>query len=128
MLARSDEHRLRIRVEELEEENRQLRERLARATGRPMADRAREVFGLTLSEAVILVFLTRCGRASYTQLEDAIYAETQIEAMDNTRGALRSHAKRLRRKIRPYVDFTTVYSFGFEMSEEARVACRKRLS
>jgi DNA-binding response OmpR family regulator len=127
MLARPDtERELRIKIDTLEEEVRQLREQIARMTGRNEVASARLAFGLTEAESHIFLKLLHCGLCEYDQLYDAIYADGRLFQLERPDEAMRSHMKRIRRKTRPHgVDFRTIYSLGFEMGEEARIAARK---
>jgi DNA-binding response OmpR family regulator len=131
MLARSPsstERELRDRIEVLEEQNRQLRTRLRALTGAGASLVYRRAFGLTASEATILGMLIRCGEATYNTLFEAVYADDDFCGLENPNCAVRTHIKRLRRKIRPHgIEFETVYGFGFAMSEEARAAARRKL-
>ena len=111
------------RLEILEEENRQLRERIAKLEGRDEIEHARRVFGLTHSEAAMFVLLLRFGSAPYETMADAVY-HGQDEPSDID-WALRTHMKRMRKKTRPLgIDFETVYSMGYRMSDEARKTAR----
>lgn len=117
--------RLHERIEELEEETRQLRAVIASLTGQDEAADARSVFGFTAAEASIFMMLTHCGRASYRQLEDAVYSNCRLEHILDPEWAIRSHVKRMRRKIRAFgVEVGTVYQFGYSMSEEMRHRAR----
>lgn len=132
MLQVSAESRLRARedrIDELREENRQLRERIAELTGANDAWAARKAFGLTDTEARVLMLIVRCGQAEYRHLEDSIWGEDDGCESDNPGGCIRSHVKRLRRKIRPHgVDIGTIYGFGFAMDEATRAKVRKILA
>ena len=117
--------RLHERIEELEEENRQLRDRMAQLTGQNDLASARSVFDFTESEGRIFVMLLHCGKAEYGALQDVVYSEAQLLEADMPREAIRTHIKRMRRKMRRYaLDFKTIYSLGYEMSEDMRHRAR----
>lgn len=117
--------RLEDRIDELEEENRQLRERIAELTGINDTWAARQAFGLTDTEARVLLLIVRCGQAEYRHLEASIWDDLDGCASDNPPGCIRSHVKRMRKKIRPHgIDVETIYSFGYAISESSRARCR----
>lgn len=128
MLARSPRLSDRDRIEYLEEENRQLRDKIAELTGRDIAREARCKLGLTPSESAIFALLLRCGMATHDQLQALVYEEADVD-LARPYEAVRSHMKRMRRRIRPLgIDFKTVYSMGYEMTEDNRVRARKLVS
>lgn len=123
MLARSPDY---IRIETLEEENRQLRAQIAALQGRDMLGKVRRAFGFTEAEGIIVCVLMRNRFATYETLQDAVYSDGRLCEMDDPSAALRAHMKRIRRKTRPHgVDFKTVYSMGFEMSEASFASARE---
>lgn len=120
---------LRERCELLEEENRQLRSIIADLTGQNEAADARSVFGFTRAEASVFMVLARCGRASYRQLEDAVYSDRKLTEILGSEEAIRTHVKRMRRKIRPFgVEVRTVYQFGYSMDDDMRTRARALLA
>lgn len=121
----SPEAKLRDRIEILEEENQQLRDKIAHITGKNDAWAARRAFGLTEAESFIFMMLVRCGQAEYRQLQESIYSDGRLEEIMDTDNAIRAHLKRIRRKTRKFgIDFETVYSFGYRMTEKARATAR----
>ncbi|TGP28230.1 helix-turn-helix domain-containing protein [Mesorhizobium sp. M2D.F.Ca.ET.232.01.1.1] len=115
----------RERIEMLEEENRQLKDRIAELTGRHDAKAARKAFGLTEAEASIVMMLVTRGEAEYGQLQASIYTDRHLVELLDPDWAIRSHMKRIRRKMRPHgIDFETVYSMGYRMSDACRAAVR----
>lgn len=124
MLQISIEARLRTRIDFLEEENRQLRERLAALTGSDCSASARVAFGFTESEALIFQMLMRCGVAPYTQLIDTVYLD-RYGAPRDPEWALRAHVKRMRRRLNPHnVKVGTIYGVGFYMDDKTRAKCK----
>jgi hypothetical protein len=115
-------------IEMLREENRQLREHIARLTGRDHKQAARRLFNLTDAEACIVMMLVTCGQAEYGALQDSIYSDRVLERIMDPDWAIRSHMKRIRKKTQPHgVYFETVYSYGYRMTEENRARARKLL-
>lgn len=122
--------RLRERIECLEEENRQLRDRIGHLTGQYEKHREAAIakFRLSPAEAVFFLMLVHRGAATHEQLRASLFSDEQYERISRIDEAVRSHAKRLRRKIRPQgLDFTTVYGFGFQFDEETRRLAKHRL-
>lgn len=121
-----DHRALRDRIEYLEEENRQLRERLASKDGDDFCTRAHRAFGLTKAEGRILAVLVRCGLAETSALYDALYGFNELDEPEKPNEAVRSHMKRMRRKLRPAgVEIETHYGFGFALGDEGRAAVRR---
>lgn len=119
---------LRTKYEMLEEENRQLRDRIAKLTGQDQRAAVRHVFGFTETEAGIFVTLLTCGVCEYDTLKSAAYSDHALMTMENPEWALRAHMKRIRRQTRPFgIDFITLYGRGFEMSDGARERARSLL-
>jgi DNA-binding response OmpR family regulator len=113
----------RDRIEFLEEENRWLRDKIARLEGRDETVRSRLSFGLTKYEAALFSLMLRCGHGTYDALADAIW--NGIDEPRDLFWAIRHHMKRLRKKLRPHgIDFETVYGIGYRMSDEARARAR----
>lgn len=118
----------RVRIEILEEENRQLREKIAELTGRDIALVARCRLGLTQTEATIFAILVRCGMATHEQLRELIYEASEFDLL-RPHEAVRSHMKRMRRRLRPIgLDVKTVYSMGYEMTEDMRCRAKKMVA
>lgn len=116
---------LRNKYEILEEENRQLRDRIAVLTGQDLRGAARVVFGMTEAEATIFLTIVHLGRVDYGQLRDAVYSSGRLIELDEPHGALRTHVKRLRKKAaKRGIEFTSIYSYGYEMPEEMRQRAR----
>ncbi|TJV51129.1 MAG: hypothetical protein E5Y01_16200 [Mesorhizobium sp.] len=119
----------RERIEMLEEENRQLKDKIAKLTGRNDANVARKVFGLTEAEAAIVMMLVTCGEAEYGQLQASIYTDRDLVELLDPDWAIRSHMKRIRRKTRLHgIDFETVYGMGYRMSEACRAKARATIA
>lgn len=74
-----DHRALRDRIEYLEEENRQLRQRLTAKDGEDFCLRAHRAFGLTKAEGRILAVLVRCGLAETSALYDALYGFNELD-------------------------------------------------
>ncbi|TGS80315.1 hypothetical protein EN818_30850, partial [Mesorhizobium sp. M3A.F.Ca.ET.175.01.1.1] len=109
----------RERIEMLEEENRQLKDKIAKLTGRNDANVARKVFGLTEAEAAIVMMLVTCGEAEYGQLQASIYTDRHLVELLDPDWAIRSHMKRIRRKTRLHgVDFETVSGVAYRVSND----------
>jgi DNA-binding response OmpR family regulator len=126
MLTRTDP--LRIRLEYLEEENRQLREKIAKLEGADLALRARVTFRLTPTEATIFCMLYRLRSVEHQHLLSVIFEDEHRDALVDEGEALRSHMKRMRRKTRPHgIDFRTVYCIGFEMGDEAHAIASRMM-
>lgn len=118
-------HSLRDRIEILEEENRQLKATIAKLTGVDIAEAARLALDLTEAEALIFGLLVHCGVATYGQIQSAIYDLDKLDTINDVGEAIRSHIKRIRKKLRPVgLNFSTIYSFGFEMDETCRAKAR----
>lgn len=130
MLARVDPRETdRIRISELEEENRQLKDRIARLRGNCDAVVSRDVLDLTECESVIFALLLHRGVAGYSLIEETLYSQTRLEVVEDPQLAIRCHVKRLRRKMRPHgFGFETIYGFGYGMTEECRCIARKQLA
>jgi len=119
----------RERIEMLEEENRQLRDRIERLTGKDDRMVARRIFGFTEAEAIIFTTLVHCGQTDMVQLEAAIFSEGDLLRLQDTGQAIRSHVKRMRKKMRGFgIDFETVYGFGYSVTEECRAVARRMLA
>lgn len=119
----------RERIEILEEENRQLKATIAKLTGLGIAESARLAFDLTEAESIIFALLVHCGVATYGQIQGAIYDIDKLDTINDVGEAIRSHVKRIRKKLRPLgLNFSTVYSFGFEMHADCRAKARAILA
>jgi len=117
------------RMDVLEEENRQLKAMVAKLTGVDIASAARLSFDLTEAEALIFGLLVHCGVATYGQIQSAIYDIDKLDTINDVGEAIRSHIKRIRKKLRPLgLTFSTIYSFGFEMSDATRSRARAMLA
>ncbi|WP_136617034.1 MULTISPECIES: helix-turn-helix domain-containing protein [Mesorhizobium] len=117
------------RQDRLDDEVHELRERLAAFSGGDDLQTARRRFGLNKAEATIFMMLVQRGVASYDHLASALYSFDALERIDDLGEAIRSHVKRLRRKLKPHgPTFTTSYGFGFEMSEPQRSAAKVALA
>lgn len=113
------------RLEEVEEENRQLREQRDRLMGFADAEAVQFAFKLTPVEAKVLALLLHRGVADYEQLIAITCVDGAIE-LESPEGAVRSHIKRMRKKLRTHgIDFETVYGFGFELDEASRNKARR---
>lgn len=123
MPAHADAMRMRaqcIRIETLEEEVAHLRQQLAKLTGEDDRRVATRAFGLTPPEAAFFAMLLRRGEASHEELEEAIYSRSMLAMLEDAQMCIKSHAKRLRQKIRPHgIDFLTVYGLGWRMEDAA---------
>jgi DNA-binding response OmpR family regulator len=118
-------HGLRDRIEILEEENRQLKATIAKLTGVDIAQVARLAFDLTEAESLIFALLVHCGIATYSQIQSAIYNIDKLDTINDVGESIRSHIKRIRKKLRPVgLNFSTIYSFGFEMDDVCRAKAR----
>lgn len=127
MLHTSHTH-LHDRIEILEEENRQLKERIAELTGRNYLAEARDLFGFTDAEGKIFMLLLRAGRATYWHLLEHAYPDDDLNSLSDPENAIRAHVKRMRRKIRPHkIDFKTIYGFGYQMEPPARSLAKRLL-
>jgi DNA-binding winged helix-turn-helix (wHTH) protein len=117
------------RLEELEEENRQLRERIARLEGRSKLERARQAFGLTKKQAGLLVLLINRGIADHGQCLEAVYDDREQEAMsDGGYFALNSLMRHLRAGLKPHgISIRTLYGHGWDMSQDNRAKVRRLL-
>jgi hypothetical protein len=116
--------------DEMEEENHQLRARIAELTGQTEKDREAciKAFRLTPTETTLFLTLVHRGAAPHELLKDTLFDADQIEKMEDVGESIRSHAKRLRRKIRSHgLEFSTVYGFGFEMDDYNRRLAKRRL-
>jgi DNA-binding response OmpR family regulator len=124
-----NEHALRRAVDRLEEENRELRARLE--TFLPSDDllTLRRRYSMTPAEAAIFLILVRRGVATYAQIESTIYNADRVAMIDQLPEAIRSHIKRLRKKAKAMgIDFGTLYSIGFDMSEAMRSRAKAMLA
>ncbi|MER9665521.1 helix-turn-helix domain-containing protein [Mesorhizobium sp. M0203] len=118
-----------VRRERLEDEVHELRERLAAIAGGEFEiQNARRQLGLTKAEAEIFLMLVNRGVATYPQIQATIYSFDTLDMINDVGEAIRSHVKRIRKKVRRHgVDFATSYGFGFEMDERMRKAARALL-
>lgn len=117
------------RLETLEEENRQLKDRISKLSGYEDAEALQYAFVLTPTESHVLALLVHRGSADYSQLEFAAFPDGRGDDMEDVVGAVRSHIKRLRRKIRPHgIDVNTVYEFGYTMTDDARSAAKRMIA
>ena len=115
----------------IEEENYQLRARIAELTGQEAKDRDAciKIFRLTPTETTLFLTLVHRGAAPHELLGNTLFNEDQLQKMEDVGESIRSHAKRLRRKIQPHgIDFSTVYGYGFEMDEAMRRRAKERLA
>lgn len=116
----------RIRMECLEEENRQLRDRIAELEGTNLIRDARLAFGLTGTEALIFCLMYQGRVLDYGRLIEAVYDVDDDQ--EDVNGAIRTHIKRLRRRVRPHgIDFTTIYGFGYEMDARSHAVATQKM-
>ncbi len=116
-------------IDMLREENRQLKDRIAEISGLSDVLLARQKYGLTDTEARIFLILVRRGSAEYDVIERAIYDDRDVEVPDGVNMAIRSHIKRMRRKLQKHgIDFETVYSLGFRMADKARSKAKQAIA
>lgn len=109
------------RIEQLEEENRQLRAKIADLSGLGLYERAREVFDITHRQATFLVLLLNRRTVSHSQATEAVYDDDKLDDLDDPYSAIRTIVKHLRRAIAPHgVRFRTVYGHGWEIDDWAR--------
>jgi hypothetical protein len=107
----------------------ELRDRLAAFSGGDAQLVARRTFGLNRAEATIFMLLVRLGVATYGQIQSAIYSFDALEAIEDVGEAIRSHVKRLRRKLRAHeLALATIYGLGFEMAEPVRNKAKAMLA
>lgn len=117
---------LRARVED---EVHELRERLAAFSGGEDLVTARRRFGLNRAEATIFMMLVQRGLATYDHIQSAVYSFDALDTIEDIGEAMRSHVKRLRRKLRGHgLEITTTYGFGFEMTEPMRNGAKALLA
>lgn len=115
-------------IDMLREENRQLRDQLAKARGQDDLCRATSVFNLTALQAKVFCLLLSKGEAGKWDLIDACYDINMQAMMGDTELALRCAVKHMRRHIRPHgLDVETIYGIGYRMSDENRAKARKLL-
>jgi DNA-binding response OmpR family regulator len=120
-----------VPLDEIEEENHQLRSRIAELTGQHEKDRSAcvRVFRLTPAETTLFLMLVHRGTATHDHLKSSLFEGDKLGQLNDADEAVRSHAKRLRRKIRPHgLEFSTVYGFGFEMDDATRKRAKERLA
>lgn len=116
-------------LEILEEENRQLKERIEQLSGFGSAEALQYMFRLTPAESRVMALLVHRGSADHDRLENAAYTNDRVDEIGDVVLAIRSHIKRIRRKIRPHgLDIVTVFEFGYEMKDDARAAVRKMIA
>jgi hypothetical protein len=115
-------------LDELREENRQLRTRVARLTGYSDVALLRRTFRFTQKQAAIVCLLLNRGIAERSELLDVVYAPEELVMLDNTDFALGSLVKHIRRTLRAHgIDIDTYYALGFGMSDENRAKLRSML-
>jgi hypothetical protein len=121
-------HRLtdRDRIELLEEENRQLKEQIARLAGFDLRESVRNTFGMTELQAGFVAILLARGQASRGQIIEMLYGFRELEGTYQSAGALAKHVRRwLRRKG---VEVGTIYGYGWCMSDEMRSRAKAMLA
>ncbi len=115
-------------IQALEDENARLKDRIAELTGFDDVHLMRAAFGLSPIEARIFSLLVNRGVATYSHIYGLIFSDDDFAELEYPEGAVRSHIKRMRQKIRPRgLDIATVYGSGFEMMETERSAAREIL-
>lgn len=116
------------RVAELEEENRQLRKRIADLEGKPLLAAARRVFGASTKQAGLIVLLARRGEVSRAMCLDALYNDRQYAALEDPHKAISCVMKYVRRRLDTVaIKVSTVYGEGWSLTEEAQLKLRKLL-
>jgi biotin operon repressor len=114
------------RIDMLREENRQLRDRIARLEGGNMQMVAVKRLGLTALQARIFCLLVQRGEASHEVLIDASYDVHWQAMMGDTMSGLRTAVKHMRKRIRPLgIDVQTIYALGYAMSDQNRARARQ---
>ena len=114
-------------IEMLREENRQLRERIARLEGGDDASKAIRVFGLSKRQAIAFSMLLNRDADKWSIL-DATHDADRQAMLENPEWAINTLIKHVRKRIRPHgVDLESVYGFGYRMTEENRSRARKLL-
>lgn len=120
--------RSRERIEILEEENRQLKARIARLCGTDDLFDISTVFGLTKRQATLAGMLISRGEVRRYDFIDEVYDIDRQAMLQSPELSVSTLMKHLRRKLRTFgIEVETVYGFGYRMSEEYRAAARARL-
>lgn len=121
-------HRLsdRDRIEMLEEENRQLKEQIARLAGFDLRESIRNTFGMTELQAGFVAILLARGQASREQIIEMLYGFRDMDGTYQSAGAL---AKHVRLHLRQHgIVLGTVYGYGWEFSEKMRAKAKAMLA
>lgn len=121
------------RIEILEEEVRQLKARIALLAGMGMEERIRKAFGMTTLQAACLALLISRHQISRKQLLEELYdsraslfSRRDGEGTYQSAGALFKHVRfRLRRHG---IAISTIYGYGWEMSEDMRARAKALLA
>lgn len=114
-------------IEMLQEENRQLRERIAKLEGGDDADKAIRIF--RMSRRMSIAFSMLLNRdVSRWDILNATHDDDRQMRLENPDWAINTLIKYMRQKIRPFgIDIESVYGFGYRMTEENRSRARKLL-
>ena len=114
-------------IEILREENRQLRERIAKLEGGDDAAKAIRVFRMSHRMAVAFSMLLNRDVSRWDIL-NATHDDDRQMRLENPDWAINTLIKYMRQRLREHgVDIESVYGFGYRMTEENRAKARKLL-
>jgi hypothetical protein len=116
----------RDRIEMLEEENRQLRDQLARLAGFDLRESIRIAFGMTELQAGFVAILLTRGHATREQIIEALYGFRDLQGTYQSAGALAKHVRVHLRKHE--IELGTIYNYGWEFSDAMRAKARTLLA
>lgn len=115
------DRRLKARLEILEEENRQLKDRIAQLVGQSSYELARVIFGLTPKQAMLFNLLVARGQASRDQILETAYDTDSALSLEDSYQAVGTLVKNTRRAVAPFgVKIATCYGMGWRMDDASR--------
>lgn len=114
------------RIEELEEEVRQLKERLAEMEGQQWHPAARRLFGATNKQAAFICLLAKRGDVTRSVCIDTVYAMSNYAGIDDGYQAISALTKQCRKHLRRFgMEVQTVYGRGWRISQETQAQLRQ---
>lgn len=112
-------------IDMLQEENRQLRERIAKLEGGDDAARAIRVFRMSKRQATAFSMLLNRD-ADRWDLLSATHDDDRQMRLANPEWAINTLIKHMRKRLRAHgIDVESVYGFGYRMTEENRLRARQ---
>lgn len=114
-------------IEMLREENRQLRERIAKLQGGDDVAKCIRIFKMSKRQAIAFSMLLNCD-ANRWDILDATHDDGRQQMLSSAEWAISCLMRHVRNRTRPFgIEIESVYGFGYRMTTENRRLSRQIL-